>query len=235
MSTLSVVSHADWLAARRELLAKEKEFSRLRDELSARRRALPWEKVEKAYVFEGPGGDESLVELFGDCCQLIVYHFMFGPDWEEGCKACSFLTDHFGPALTHLNNRDVTLIAVSRGPLEKLQAFRERMGWPIKWVSSLNNDFNGDYGVSFSPEDMAAGEVDYNYATGPFPVSEGPGISVFAKDGGGDVFHTYSSYASGLDMFIGTYHLLDIVPKGRGEAELPFSMDWVRHHDRYGD
>lgn len=235
MSTPQVASHADWLAARRELLAKEKEFSKLRDELSAARRELPWEKIGKEYVFQGPDGGETLAELFDGRGQLIVYHFMFGPDWEEGCKACSYLTDHLGPTLAHLNNRDVTLIVVSRGPLEKLQAFRQRMGWPIKWVSALNNDFNWDYDVSFKPEDIDAGTVDYNYATGPFPVSEGPGISVFAKDERGDVFHTYSSFARGLDMFIGTYHLLDIVPKGRDEDALPFTMDWVRHHDRYND
>lgn len=229
-----VVAHEDWLAARKALLAKEKEFSRLRDELSRQRRELPWERVEKDYVFEGPDGNESLVDLFNGCRQLIVYHFMFGPDWEEGCKSCSFLADHYDPAIIHLRQRDTNLVTVSRAPLEKLQAFKKRMGWRFKWVSSLGNDFNWDYDVSFKPEELKR-KVFYNYGMQHFPMAEAPGISVFVKDDTGGVFHTYSSYARGLDMFLGTYHFLDIVPQGRDEDGLSYTMEWLRHHDCYGE
>lgn len=230
-----VVSHHAWVTARKELLAKEKEFTRLRDELSARRRDLPWEQVDKAYVFTGPEGEESLSDLFDGRSQLIIYHFMFDPDWEEGCKSCSYLVDHYGPATVHLANRDVTMVTVSRAPLAKLDAFKKRMGWNFKWVSSEGNDFNRDYHVLFDPKELETGEAYYNYKTQPFPVADGPGISVFAKYEEGHIFHTYSSYARGLDMFIGAYHLLDIVPKGRDEAGLDYSMEWIRHHDRYED
>jgi len=235
MTKHTVVSSKQWVAARNELLAKEKEFTRLRDALSQQRRELPWEKVEKAYVFEGPDGKESLADLFDGRSQLIIYHFMFDPDWDEGCKSCSFLADHYNPSIVHLKHRDVTMVTVSRAPLGKLEAFKRRMGWNFKWVSSLSSDFNWDYHVSFKSEDLEKKQVYYNYTEQSFPVTEGPGISVFVKDESGDVFHTYSSYARGLDMFLGTYHLLDIVPKGRDEAGFSYGMEWLRHHDRYGD
>ena len=213
MANHPVVLHEEWIAARKQLLAKEKEFSRLRDELSAQRRELPWEKVEKDYWFEGEQGQENLADLFDGRSQLIIYHFMFDPAWDEGCKSCSFLADHYNPSIIHLNHRDVTMVTVSRAPLNKLMAFKKRMGWHFKWVSSLNNDFNWDYQVSFKPEDVAQRQVFYNYQLQSFPVAEGPGISVFYQDPSGELFHTYSSYARGLDMFIGAYHLLDIVPR----------------------
>jgi predicted dithiol-disulfide oxidoreductase (DUF899 family) len=230
-----VVSRDEWLVARKQHLSKEKEFTRLRDQLSAERRSLPWVKVEKPYVFDGPEGKETLAELFGGRSQLIVYHFMFGPGWEEGCRSCSFLADHIDGALVHLAHRDVTLIAVSRAPLSQIEAFKSRMGWRFKWVSSNENDFNYDYHVSFTKEEMAKGKVYYNYETQEFGVEEAPGASVFYKDGTGDIFHTYSAYARGLDILVGTYNYLDLVSKGRDEDALAFTMAWVRHHDRYGD
>ena len=230
-----LVSREDWLVAREQLLSKEKDFTRLRDRLSAERRELPWVRVEKDYVFEGPDGRETLAELFGGRSQLIVYHFMFGPEWEQGCPSCSFLSDHIDGANRHLPHRDVTLLAVSRAPLAQIQAFKERMGWRFKWVSSYGNDFNRDYHVSFTPDEMAQGEVYYNYRMGAFPSEEAPGISVFYKDASGAIFHTYSAYARGLDLLAGAYNYLDLVPKGRDEAALPWTMAWVRHHDRYGD
>jgi predicted dithiol-disulfide oxidoreductase (DUF899 family) len=230
-----VVSREDWLAARRQLLSKEKEFTRLRDRLSGERRELPWVKVEKTYVFDGPDGRETLAELFDGRGQLMVYHFMFGPEWEQGCPSCSFLSDHIDGANLHLPQRDVTLLAVSRAPLAQIEAFKERMGWRFKWVSSYENDFNRDYHVSFTDDEMAQGEVYYNYGMEQFPSEEAPGISVFYKDPDDAVFHTYSAYARGLDMLIGAYNYLDLAPKGRDEAALPWTMAWVRHHDRYGD
>jgi len=230
-----VVSQEDWLVARKELLVKEKEFSRLRDELSRRRRDLPWEKVEKEYTFDGPSGKETLAQLFDGKSQLITYHFMFDPEWTEGCKSCSFIADHYNPSIIHLAHRDVTMVTVSRAPLAKLEAFKRRMGWSFKWVSSFGSDFNWDYHVSFKPEDVASQRVYYNYGIQSFPVAEGPGISVFFKDETGAIFHTYSSFSRGLDTLIDAYHLLDIVPKGRDEAGLSYGMEWVRHHDRYDD
>jgi predicted dithiol-disulfide oxidoreductase (DUF899 family) len=230
-----VVSREEWLAARKRLLAKEKEFTRLRDQLSAERRELPWVRVEKDYLFDGPDGKETLADLFDGRTQLLVYHFMFGPEWEQGCPSCSYVSDHIDGANWHLPQRDVTLLAVSRAPLSKIEAFRERMGWQFKWVSSYGNDFNRDFHVSFTPEEMAQGEVYYNYAMGEFPSEEAPGISAFYKDPGGAVFHTYSAYARGLDPLIGAYNYLDLAPKGRDEASLPWTMAWVRHHDRYAD
>jgi predicted dithiol-disulfide oxidoreductase (DUF899 family) len=228
-----VVSREDWLIARKELLKKEKEFTRLRDRLSAERRELPWVMVEKNYVFDGPDGKETLSELFEGRSQLMIYHFMFAPGWEQGCPSCSFVSDHIDGANWHLPQRDVTLLAVSRAPLAEIEAFRERMGWRFKWVSSHDNDFNYDFHVSFTKEELAKGKVRYNY-----DLVEGydelPGLSVFYKDENGDVFHTYSGYARGLDMLIGAYNYLDLAPKGRDEAALPWSMAWVRHHDRYG-
>jgi predicted dithiol-disulfide oxidoreductase (DUF899 family) len=230
-----LATREDWLAAREQLLRKEKEFTRLRDRLSAERRELPWVRVDKDYVFEGPDGKETLAELFDGRSQLIVYHFMFGPGWEQGCPSCSFLSDHIDGANRHLPHRDVTLLAVSRSPLAQIRAFQERMGWRFKWVSSYGNDFNRDYHVSFTEAEMAQGEVYYNYRKGEFPSEEAPGVSVFYKDATGAVFHTYSAYARGLDMLVGAYNYLDLAPKGRDEASLPWTMAWVRHHDRYGD
>lgn len=230
-----VVSQDEWLTARKELLAKEKEFSRLRDELSRQRRALPWEKVEKTYTFETPGGKVTLADLFDKRSQLIIYHFMFGPGWKEGCPSCSFLGDHFDGSTIHLANRDVTLAVVSRATLPEIEAFKKRMGWRFKWVSSFGSDFNYDYHVSFTPEQRAQGKVYYNYGDTVFPSEEGPGLSVFAKDKDGDIFHTYSTYGRGLDIFLGAYNFLDHVPKGRDEEGLAHTMAWVRHHDKYAD
>src|SRR3989449_8585216 len=200
-----IVSRDEWLVARKQLLAKEKELTRLRDQLSAERRELPWVKVEKRYVFDGPDGKQTLADLFGGRSQLIVYHFMFGPGWEEGCKSCSFLADHIDGSVVHLAQRDVTLLAVSRAPLSQIEAFKKRMGWRFKWVSSNGNDFNFDYQVSFTKDEMARGAVYYNYHLEKFPSDEAPGASVFYKDGSGDIFHTYSAYARGLDMLVGAY------------------------------
>jgi predicted dithiol-disulfide oxidoreductase (DUF899 family) len=230
-----VVPPAEWLAARKELLAKEKEFSRVRDELSRKRRELPWQKVEKNYVFDGPGGKVSLAGLFGSRSQLVVYHFMLGPGWQEGCRSCSFLADHFDGATIHLANRDVSLTAISRAPWPQIEAFKKRMGWRFNWVSSLANDFNRDYHVSFTKEELSSGKVYYNYGMTKFPAEEAPGLSVFYKDAAGAIFHTYSTYARGLDILLGVYNFLDLVPKGRDEEGLAFSMAWVRHHDRYVD
>ena len=230
-----IVSQEEWLAARRQHLREEKEFTRLRDRLNAARRELPWVKVEKDYVFDAPNGKETLADLFEGRSQLLVYHFMFGPGWEQGCPSCSFLSDHIDGANLHLPQRDVTLLAVSRAPLAEIEAFKRRMGWRFKWVSSYGNDFNRDYHVSFTPDEMAQGEVYYNYRTAEFPSEEAPGISAFYKGSDGTIFHTYSAYARGLDMLIGAYNYLDLAPKGRDEAELPWTMAWVRHHDRYGD
>jgi predicted dithiol-disulfide oxidoreductase (DUF899 family) len=229
----NVATHEDWLTARKDLLAKEKEFTRLRDELSRQRRQLPWEKVEKKYVFDGPSGKETFADLFGKRSQLVIYHFMLGPGWSEGCPSCSYLADHFDSTTIHLANRDVTLAVVSRAPIAEIEAFKKRMGWKFKWVSSFGSDFNYDYHVSFTPEERATGKVTYNYTQMQFPSEEGPGLSVFAKDANGDIFHTYSSYGRGLDIFVGTYNFLDHVPKGRDEEGLKHSMAWVRHHDKY--
>ena len=230
-----IVSREDWIAARKALLAREKEFTRARDALSETRRQLPWVKVDKDYVFEGPGGKQSLADLFDGRSQLIVYHFMFGPDWEEGCPSCSYLADHFDGAIVHLNHRDVSMVVASRAPLDKLEGYKARMGWRFKWLSSLGSDFNHDYHVSFAADDTTRGAVYYNYRTGSFPSEEAPGLSVFHRDANGDIFHTYSAYARGLDMLIGAYNLLDLVPKGRDEAGLSFTMEWLRRHDQYED
>jgi predicted dithiol-disulfide oxidoreductase (DUF899 family) len=232
-TTHAVVSKKEWLRARTAFLAREKEFTRLRDELSRARRELPWVRVEKSYVFDGPAGKTTLAELFDGRSQLIVYHFMFGPEWEAGCPSCSFVADHIDGSVAHLAQRDVTFAVVSRAPLSKLEAFQKRMGWRFKWVSSFGSDFNSDYRVSFSKDEIATGSVEYNYAKGKFPSDEAPGVSVFFKDEAGDVFHTYSSYARGLDILVGAYNYLDLVPKGRDEDGLDFTMAWVRHHDQY--
>jgi predicted dithiol-disulfide oxidoreductase (DUF899 family) len=228
-----VVSNTEWLDARKKFLAKEKELTRMRDELSRQRRELPWERVEKNYVFDGPNGKESLADLFGGKSQLLIYHFMFGPGWEQGCQSCSLISDNIDGSLVHLAERDVTLMAVSRATWPEIEAFKKRMGWKFKWVSSNANDFNWDYHVSFSQEDTEKGTMYYNYAISPFPSSEGPGLSAFYKDESGDVFHTYSTFARGGDILINTYNYLDMTPKGRNEAGLSYPMAWVRHHDRY--
>jgi predicted dithiol-disulfide oxidoreductase (DUF899 family) len=233
MEPHKVVSHDEWIAARKAYLAEEKAFSRARDALAKKRRELPWEKVEKKYVFDGPNGKETLADLFGGKSQLIVYHFMLGPDWEQGCPSCSFLADHFDGATIHLAQRDVSLVVVSRAPIDQIEKFKRRMGWRFKWVSSFATDFNHDYQVSASAAEKAAGQAMYNYEITTFPSDERPGASAFYKNAAGEVFHTYSTYGRGLDMFIGAYHFLDIAPKGRDEAGLKWSMAWVRHHDRY--
>src|SRR5215831_4197967 len=215
----AIVSRNEWLARRKALLAKEKEFTRARDQLSEARRALPWVKVEKNYVFEGPNGRETLSDLFAGRSQLIVYHFMLGPGWVQGCPSCSFLADHF--------------VVVSRAPFAEIEAYKKRMGWRFKWVSSFADDFNHDFHVSFTPEEKERGKVEYNYTMTDFPSEEAPGLSAFIKNETGEVLHTYSSYARGLDILVGTYNFLDMAPKGRDEDALPWSMAWVRRHDEY--
>ena len=232
MEDREIVSEADWLVARKDLLTREKEFSRQRDALSAARHSLPWVKIDKKYVFDGAKGKETLAELFDGRSQLIVYHFMLGPGWGEGCKSCSYLTDHFDGANRHLPHRDVTFVVISRASLSEIEAYQKRMGWRFKWLSSHGDDFNFDYHVSFTKEEEKANKVYYNYGTGEFMSDELPGLSVFYKDENGDVFHTYSTYARGLDMLVGTYNFLDLVPKGRDE-NTESTMDWVRRHDEY--
>jgi predicted dithiol-disulfide oxidoreductase (DUF899 family) len=228
-----IVSAEEWLVARRDLLSNEKQLTRLRDKLAAERRALPWVKINKEYLFEASEGKVTLADLFAGRNQLVIYHFMFGPDWQEGCPSCSFVSDHVGGALPHLAARDVTMVMVSRAALAKIEAFKKRMGWHFKWVSSYGCDFNADFHVYFSQEQLAQGKVNYNYTMQEFPSAEAPGLSVFYKDADGDLFHTYSTFGRGLDPLVGTYTILDLVPKGRDEGHLGFSMEWVRHHDRY--
>ena len=228
-----VVSRDEWLAARKELLRKEKQFTRLRDQLSAERRALPWVKVEENYVFEGPNGKVTLADLFDGRSQLVVKHFMFGPDWTAGCVGCSFEVDQVQGALIHIKHHDVSYAAVSRAPFPKIEAFRQRMGWPILWVSSFGSNFNYDFHVSFTPNEIADGTAFYNYQTGARVGDEMSGRSVFYKDETGHIFHTYSSFARGGELFLGSYAFLDITPKGRDETINGNLTDWVRHHDRY--
>jgi len=225
------VSRDEWLAARKGLLEKEKQFTRLHDELNTERRSLPWVKVSKEYVFEGPNGKETLRDLFEGRSQLIVYHFMFAPEGSAGCPHCSLRADGFNGINVHLKERDVTMIAVSRGPYEKLAAYKERMGWGFKWVSSGNSDFNSDFHVSFKPEELATGQTFFNYAIQDPGPADREGHSVFYKDERGDVFHTYSCYSRGNELFNIHYHYLDIVPKGRDEnGRGPY---WVRRQDEY--
>jgi len=226
-----IVSKPDWTSARLRLLEKEKALTRAREALAAERRALPWEKVETDYVFEGEQGRVTFGELFRGRSQLIVYHFMFGPDWEAGCKSCTFWGDNFERNVIHLNARDTNLVLISRGPIEKLLAYRKRMGWSIEWVSSVGNSFNQDFAVSFPTEASREGS-NYNFGTIRFDGEEAPGLSVFATDDGA-IFHTYSTYARGLDMLNSAYQLLDLVPKGRAEQGLEFSMQWLRRRDEY--
>jgi predicted dithiol-disulfide oxidoreductase (DUF899 family) len=230
-----VVPADEWLRARQDLLAKEKEFTRLRDRLSQQRRELPWERVDKEYTFEGVNGKQTLAQLFENRSQLIVYHFMFAPDWETGCKHCSWWADNFERNIVHLNHRDVTMVAISRAPLHKLAAFKRRMGWKFKWLSTADTDFNYDYHVSFTPAEVAKGEIYQNYRTKKSSMSEVAGLSVFYKDLHGGIFHTYSCYERGLEMVNAGYHLLDLVPKGRDEDGLAFPQAWVRYRDSYED
>jgi len=229
-----VASSDRWIAEREALLAREKELVRLRDEVARARRALPWERVDKDYVFDTAEGRRSLADLFEGRRQLLVQHFMLGPGWEQGCASCSFMADHTDGMLVHLAHRDVSFVAVSRAPLAEIARFKERMGWQFRWVSSSANDFNKDFHVSFDAEDRVAGEVDYNYGMTGFPNTEAPGISVFYRDDAGDVFHTYSTFGRGVEAMMGTYPMLDLVPKGRDEAGLSSPMAWLRRRDEYG-
>ncbi|MBX3502645.1 MAG: DUF899 domain-containing protein [Alphaproteobacteria bacterium] len=227
------VDRGDWLDARRALLRKEKDLTRLRDEVAALRRALPRVRIDKDYVFAGPSGPVSLGALFAGRSQLIVYHFMLGPDWNEPCKSCSFWAEHHDATRVHLAHRDVELAAVSRAPVEKIERFKQRFGWRFPWVSSLGSDFNFDFAVSFPPDDGRPRQPNYNFGTQTFGGGEAPGLSVFMRDADGAIFHTYSTYSRGLDALNGTYQLLDLVPKGRDEEGLDFPMAWVRLKDRY--
>ncbi|HEY1461971.1 MAG TPA: thioredoxin family protein [Terriglobales bacterium] len=231
----NVVSRAEWLAARRELLTEEKALTRARDAVSQKRRELPWVKMDKDYVFDGPNGKEKLADLFGGRSQLIIYHFMFAPGWNEGCVGCSFLSDHVDGAVQHLEQHDVSYVAVSRAPLAEITPFMKRMGWKFKWVSSFGTDFNYDFHVSFPKEEVAKGKVYNNFEMQEAYGDEVSGTSVFYKDANGDIFHTYSQYSRGGEAALGTYHFLDLTPKGRNETGPGFNLtDWVRHHDRYG-
>ena len=228
-----VVSKDRWLAQRKALLAREKELTHLRDQIARERRALPWTRVEKSYVFDTPEGPRALADLFEGRRQLLVQHFMLGPDWEQGCPSCSYMSDHLDGMKVHLENRDLTLLVISRAPLDQIEHFRRRMGWQFKWVSSHGSDFNYDFGVSFTPEQVAKGALNYNYGPWPLTGQEWPGVSVFYRDDAGDVFHTYSTYGRGVEVMMGTYRMLDLTPQGRGERDVPRKMEWVRHHDRY--
>lgn len=233
MNPTKIVSRDEWLAARTALLAQEKAFTKQRDAVSAARRMLPWVKVDKRYEFDTPGGKQSLADLFGTESQLILVHFMFGPDWSEGCPSCSFMADTYDENVAHFAHRDVSFVVCSRTALAKIEAYKSRMGWSFPWVSSLGSDFNFDFNVSFDKGAAERGDITYNYVRSTFPAEEAPGVSVFAKDDKGQVFHTYSTFGRGLDILIGTYNYLDLVPKGRDEASLPWSMAWVRRHDQY--
>ncbi len=228
-----VATRDTWIVEREKLLAREKELTRLRDLIARERRALPWVPIDKSYVFETTRGARALAELFDGRRQVLVQHFMFGPGWEEGCPSCSFMADHADGMNIHLANRDVTLVAVSRAPLVEIERFRRRMGWQFEWVSSHCTDFNYDFQVSFLPQAQAPGEVCYNYRSQPFPGEEAPGISVFYRDDTGAIFHTYSTYGRGVEVMMGTYGMLDLVPQGRYEEDVENKMQWVRHHDRY--
>lgn len=227
-----ILNDDEWLAARRELLEQEKKLQRQRDELAARRRALPWREVSQDYEFESEDGAVTLADLFGDCSQLLVYHFMYHPDWDEGCKSCSFWADGYNPLVPHLKARDTALVAISRGPLDKLLAYRRRLGWSFPWVSSANNSFNADFNVSFGREELDSGKAFYNYRETSRIGEEMPGLSAFRKQDGA-IFHTYSTYSRGLDPFNAAYQLLDLTSKGRDEDDLDYSMAWLRRNDEY--
>jgi len=228
-----VVSKDEWIEARKVLLKKEKEYTKLRDQLSKQRRDLPWVAVDKEYVFNGSNGKESLSDLFDGRNQLIIYHFMYDPNWDVGCPSCSFWADNFNNIIVHLDQRDVTMIAVSRAPYSKIDAYKKRMGWDFKWVSSFDTDFNFDYTVSFTQEELAKKKAFYNFISQDPRISEREGISVFYKDSSGKIFHTYSAYERGIDILNNTYNYLDLVPKGRDEDGYDFPMAWVRRHDEY--
>lgn len=229
----AIVSKEEWLRARTAFLAREKEFTRMRDELSAARRALPWVRVDERYAFETASGTQSLAELFGDKSQLAVYHLMFGPEWEATCKSCAFWADNFNGITEHLAARDVSFVAISSAPLARLQAFAERLSWRFRWVSSHGSTFNADFGVACTPEQFARGGATYNYAPVDKPFEERPGVSTFYRDARGAVFHTYSTYARGIEPFNAAYQYLDLVPKGRDEGGLPYPMAWLKHRDQY--
>jgi predicted dithiol-disulfide oxidoreductase (DUF899 family) len=233
MQPHKIVSQQEWIEARKALLAREKEFTRARDCLSEERRALPWVKVEKPYLFDSAEGSKTLADLFRGRPQLVVQHFMFAPEWNEGCKSCSFWADGYERMIPHLAARDTTFVAISRAPLAKLEAFKKRMGWTFDWVSSAPSDFNFDYAVSFTPDQVKSGAKVYNFGTAGFGTEEAPGVSVFYRDQTGDIFHTYSCFARGLDMMNAAYHYLDLTPLGRHEEGLPYPMDWVRLRDQY--
>lgn len=229
-----IVSKDEWLAARSALLKKEKEFTLLRDKLGQQQRDMPWVLVDKKYLFDGPNGKQTLSDLFDGRSQLIVYHFMYDPNWDAGCPSCSFWADNFNGIVVHLNQRDVTMIAVSKAPYSKIGEYKKRMGWNFKWVSSYDNDFNFDYHVSFTPEELSEKKAFYNYSLQDTHSPEREGVSVFYKDTAGHVFHTYSAYARGIDVLNVAYHYLDLVPKGRDEDGHEFPQFWVRRHDEYG-
>jgi predicted dithiol-disulfide oxidoreductase (DUF899 family) len=233
MTDHRIVSQTEWLEERMRLLAKEKEFTRARDQLSEARRALPWVRVNERYVFQGPDGEQTLAQLFDGRNQLVVYHFMLAPEWDAGCKSCSFWADNFNGIVAHLAHRDVTMVAISRAPLAKLQAYRQRLGWSFKWFSSFGTRFNYDFGVSFKPEELAENRAMYNYGSIRPPGVEMPGVSTFYKGADGEVFHTYSAYGRGIDLLNTAYNYLDLVPKGRDEQGLPTPMAWLRRHDEY--
>ncbi len=231
----SIVNQEEWLQARKEFMLKEKEFTKAREALSKARRALPKVKIDKDYRFQGTDGELSLADLFKGRSQLVIYHFMLGPGWEEGCPSCSFWADNYNGTEIHLAHRDITLAVVSRGSLDTIQAYRQRMGWGFDWYSSEGSDFNFDFAVSFTEEQRESGEPNYNFGTISFSMDEGPGFSVFEKDEEENVYHTYSTFARGLDIFNSAYHIMDMTPKGRNEEDLPFTMAWVRRHDQYED
>lgn len=227
------VTREEWIEARKALLAKEKEFTKARDALAAERRQLPWVRVAKEYAFEGPGGKEALSDLFAGKSQLIVQHFMLGDGWEAGCPSCSFWADNYKGIDVHLAHRDIAFVTISNAPISQIEAYRKRMGWIFKWVSSYGTDFNRDYNVSFTDEEREKGTAYYNFRDTTFPSSEAPGVSVFFRDDDGAIFHTYSCYARGLDILNGAYHYMDLTPKGRDEDGLPYTMSWLRRHDEY--
>jgi len=235
MTNHKIVSKDDWIKARQDLLVKEKEFTRLRDKLSAERRELPWERVEKEYVFEGPDGKETLAQLFAGKSQLIVHHFMLGPDWDAGCPSCSFWSDNYNGIGIHLKHRDISLLAISRAPFQNIESYKQRMGWSFKWVSSFGADFNFDFNASFTPEEVADGTAFWNYRKQKPGFTEVVGFSAFYKDPDGQIFHTYSCFQRGVDMMNGAYHFMDLAPKGRDEAGLRPTMAWLRRHDEYED
>ncbi|MGH8291122.1 MAG: DUF899 domain-containing protein [Steroidobacteraceae bacterium] len=234
MTTHLTVSRERWLEARLDLLAAEKDLTRRSDQVAQLRRQLPWVKIDKDYVFNSASGQVTLADLFEGGHQLLVQHFMLAPGSEQGCQSCSYMADHTDGMTTHLAHRDVTFVAISRAPLAEIERFRRRMGWQFKWVSSYGTDFNYDFGVSFKPEEVAKGKINYNYGNWPLVGEEWPGVSVFYKDDAGNAFHTYSTYGRGVEVMMGAYRMLDLTPKGRGErGDTIYKMEWVRHHDRY--